>query len=92
MKEQAKKTSGQAFYGVATIGTKGQVVIPAEAREEMSIQPGDKVIVIGRQHPTKGFGMICICPVESAEQFVNELTSQITRTQEAIKQARSDNN
>lgn len=35
------------FYGVGKIGPKGQVVIPAEAREELNFQPGDKVMVAG---------------------------------------------
>lgn len=30
--------------GTATVGPKGQVVIPAEAREKMGIKPGDKLI------------------------------------------------
>ena len=31
------------FYGSATVGERGQLVIPAEAREELGIHPGDKV-------------------------------------------------
>jgi len=38
------------LYGSATVGTKGQVVIPAEAREAMGIQPGDKLYVFGSDH------------------------------------------
>ena len=35
------------FYGVGKVGPKGQVVIPAEAREELGFRPGDKVMVAG---------------------------------------------
>lgn len=35
------------LYGTATVGSKGQVVIPVEAREELGIEPGDKFYVIG---------------------------------------------
>ncbi|MCL2280566.1 AbrB/MazE/SpoVT family DNA-binding domain-containing protein [Candidatus Saccharibacteria bacterium] len=35
------------FYGVGKVGPKGQVVIPAEAREELGFRPGDKVMVMG---------------------------------------------
>ena len=35
------------LYGVATVGTKGQVVIPADAREELGIQTGDRLYVVG---------------------------------------------
>jgi AbrB family looped-hinge helix DNA binding protein len=34
------------FYGSSTIGSKGQIVIPAEAREELNMKEGGKVIVI----------------------------------------------
>lgn len=33
------------FYGKATIGSKGQIVIPAEVRKEMNLNPGDSVII-----------------------------------------------
>ncbi len=35
------------LYGTATVGTKGQIVIPSEAREALGIKPGDKMYVIG---------------------------------------------
>ena len=35
------------LYGTATVGTKGQVVIPADAREEIGIMPGDRLYVLG---------------------------------------------
>jgi len=37
------------FYGSATLGERGQVVIPADARKDCDIQPGDKVLVF--RHP-----------------------------------------
>lgn len=35
------------LYGTATVGTKGQVVIPVAAREELAIREGDRMYVIG---------------------------------------------
>lgn len=35
------------MYGTATVGTKGQVVIPADAREELGIETGDRLYVFG---------------------------------------------
>ena len=37
------------LYGTATVGTKGQVVIPADARESLNIQPGDRLYVVGSE-------------------------------------------
>ena len=45
------------FYGAATVGERGQVVIPSEARKKYSIHPGDKVLVMG--HPAGGGIMLC---------------------------------
>jgi AbrB family looped-hinge helix DNA binding protein len=39
----AQKTG---FLGSATVGTKGQIVIPADAREAMHIKEGDKVVIL----------------------------------------------
>lgn len=35
------------FYGSVTVGERGQVVIPAQARRDHGIAPGDKLIVLG---------------------------------------------
>lgn len=39
-------TKGIHLVGTVTIGPKGQVVIPVEAREKMGVQPGDKLIAL----------------------------------------------
>ena len=37
------------LFGTATVGSKGQVVIPADAREKLGIQPGDRLYVFGSE-------------------------------------------
>lgn len=44
------------LFGTSTVGTKGQVVIPAVAREELGIKTGDRLYVLGA--PKKGFLML----------------------------------
>lgn len=34
----------ELFQGTATVGERGQIVIPAQAREACGIQPGDKLL------------------------------------------------
>ena len=43
-------------YGSTVMGERGQVVIPAEARDEVGIAPGEKLIVFG--NPEKGMVII----------------------------------
>ncbi|MGO2112593.1 MAG: AbrB/MazE/SpoVT family DNA-binding domain-containing protein [Pseudoclavibacter sp.] len=38
---------GRAFYGSVTVGERGQIVIPAQARRDHGVGPGDKLIVLG---------------------------------------------
>jgi AbrB family looped-hinge helix DNA binding protein len=37
---------GKKFYGSVTVSERGQVVIPAEAREDFNIKTGDKLLVL----------------------------------------------
>ncbi len=36
-----------AFYGSGTIGERGQIVIPSEAREKLNLKPGEKFVFFG---------------------------------------------
>ncbi|MGB5933119.1 MAG: AbrB/MazE/SpoVT family DNA-binding domain-containing protein [Anaerolineae bacterium] len=37
-------------YGSTTVSERGQVVIPAEARREMALEPGTKLLIFGGGH------------------------------------------
>jgi AbrB family looped-hinge helix DNA binding protein len=54
-----------AFLGVATVGAKGQIVIPADARTAMKIEEGSKVVVL--RGPREG--SIILFRVDSLESF-----------------------
>ena len=64
--------ASKKLYGTATVGTKGQVVIPANAREEMNVQVGDRLYVVGS--PDSGF--LGLLKEESLEKVVEHLTAQ----------------
>ena len=38
---------GKHVFGLAKVGEKGQIVIPAKARKVFDIQPGDNLIILG---------------------------------------------
>jgi AbrB family looped-hinge helix DNA binding protein len=47
----AKKVEDQ-FFGATTMGEKGQVVIPCDARNFMKLESGDKFLVFGLDEDT----------------------------------------
>ena len=42
------------FYGTTTMGARGQVVIPANARKELNLKPGDQLVVMGKFNKVLG--------------------------------------
>jgi len=73
-----------SFYGTATIGTKGQIVIPVEAREELDMQPGDKVVVIG----IKERGMVGICKLDAVEAMMSRMTAHLDDMREMLDKSK----
>lgn len=61
------------LYGTATVGTKGQVVIPADAREELGIKPGDRLYVVNAMN---GSGVVFL-KEEMLEAMVDQLSAQV---------------
>lgn len=43
----AELEKGKFLYGMVTVGERGQIVIPKEAREHFDIKPGDKLLILG---------------------------------------------
>lgn len=72
------------FYGPVTVGTKGQIVIPVEAREQLGVSAGDKLVVFGM--PERN--MLGVCAVESVESLLGELTKKLKTMQKIIKTAK----
>lgn len=86
MSNQFKKNKGMSngpkFYGKVPVGTKGQIVIPAEARREMGINPGDNVIIIsGPPHQSK---MISVVPEEAFSSFLQFFERHINNLKKAV--------
>lgn len=71
------------LYGTATVGTKGQIVIPADAREELGIEPGDRLYVLGSMH---GSGVVLL-KEDMIEHIVEQMSAQIEGIREAKKQS-----
>lgn len=69
------------LYGTATVGTKGQVVIPADAREELDIQTGDRLYVVGSCEK-KWVGFI---KEEQLRALISHITDNIEQYKDILK-------
>lgn len=65
----------KSFYGTATIGERGQLVIPAEARAEMGFEPGDKVLIM--KHPIHPGLMLF--KIEAVREFVDDFNDSLAK-------------
>ena len=39
---------GKGFFGTVTVGRRGQVALPAQARKQLGLEPGDQLVVLER--------------------------------------------
>ena len=72
------------LYGTATVGTKGQIVIPSEAREDMNIETGDRLYVVGSPQS----GGLVLLKEEMLQSIMEEMTAQV----ESIRALTKNNN
>ncbi|MCE5236887.1 AbrB/MazE/SpoVT family DNA-binding domain-containing protein [bacterium] len=42
----AEHSLTDCFVGAATVGRRGQIVIPTEARKRLGIEPGDRLLIV----------------------------------------------
>jgi len=73
------------LYGTAAVGTKGQIVIPAIAREELDINSGDRLYVVGS--PEKG--VIMLLKEDKLEHLIEQMNLQV-ETFKNLKQSSKD--
>lgn len=69
----------QFFYGSATLGERGQVVIPADARKDCDIQPGDKVLVF--RHPMHPH-MLILAKIGEMQALMQQMARTLTQVAE----------
>lgn len=69
------------FYGSVTVGERGQVAIPAEARREQDINPGGKLLAFGG--PEKK--ILVFIKAESVTEFITGVTDIVTRVEHTLK-------
>jgi AbrB family looped-hinge helix DNA binding protein len=66
------------FYGSATVGTKGQIVIPAKLRKYFNIKQGDTLMFIGWLRG-EGFGVMKTETLLHIQKKLERLQKQIEK-------------
>ena len=69
------------FYGATTVGERGQVVIPAEARRDFEITPATKLLVFG----SRGHGGLMLTKAETISEFLTAAAGMLARFEEVLK-------
>jgi AbrB family looped-hinge helix DNA binding protein len=69
------------FYGAVTVGERGQVAIPAEARRELEISPSTKLLAFGSLDAKA----LILVKIEFMAEFLNTFSTLLTRFEQTLK-------
>ena len=77
LRKVAGKQSGcgecKHFYGSVTVGERGQVVIPLDARKDFGIKQGDKLLVLSKP----GGGALVLAKSDVLREMARHILEQI---------------
>lgn len=74
------------FYGATTIGERGQVVVPAEARKDLNLSPSTKVMVFGG---LMGEGLL-IVKADSIAEMLAHANKMLSGVEEVLKSSKDE--
>ncbi len=69
------------LYGAVTVGERGQVVIPAEARRDLEIQPNTKLLVFSGP---RGKALMFV-KADSVTEFIANATARLSHLEQMLK-------
>lgn len=78
MDSNTKFSFEDRFYGAATVGERGQIVIPAEARKKLGIETGDKILIMGSPNQ-KG---LMLFKIDAMREFMTEFLQGLERVEQ----------
>jgi bifunctional DNA-binding transcriptional regulator/antitoxin component of YhaV-PrlF toxin-antitoxin module len=84
MEQKDRHVIGRCF-GTAVLGSRGQLVVPVEARKELDIDTGSKLLVFGH---FGGRGLIFI-KAEAAEELLNIMSSRLDEVARLVKESKT---
>ena len=68
------------YYGSETVGERGQIQIPAEARRALGIVDGEAMVVVG-----EGKGHLMLVKAKMAGEFVSRARSDLVELQRQLQ-------
>lgn len=86
MKNAPFKQGPPKFYGSTTVGERGQVVIPAEARRDFEIMPTTKLLVFG----SRGHGGIMLTRAEDVSKIITMATGMLEKLEALQKSLKEE--
>lgn len=72
----SKNGEDMSIYGTVKVGDRGQVVIPAEARKDFNIKPGDLLLVVAGKN-RRGIAMV---KADAMRQFASRVLKGLDQT------------
>jgi AbrB family looped-hinge helix DNA binding protein len=71
------------YYGSTTVSERGQIVIPAEARREMGLEPGTKLLLFGGGHEG---GPLTLMTAGMVTRFVRHAMERLSELEVMLKE------
>lgn len=73
-------------YGAVTVGERGQIVIPVEARKELELKPASKLIVFSGFHK----GSMILAKAELVGEFIAKANAKAAEIAELLQNQTDD--
>ena len=86
MEDKRTQVVGKCF-GSTIVGPRGQIVIPVEARKELGMDVGTRLLTFKLP---QGRGLVCV-KVEAVEEFVNIMSQHVNEFTKLAREIRTEN-
>ena len=74
------------FYGAVTVGERGQIAVPAEARRALEITPGTKLVVLGSPDNR----ILMMLKAEAVTEILTQTTALLSQFEQVLKTDSTD--